>query len=121
MKFIQPFFDAIDVLLKTIPVEEIQFQQTHSKQQLAKVVAKLGARDLEKVLDKMVKKINKNLQNSSTQKEFAQQVWTVLTDYFLGVYEHAEKLTIDCYTNQRLPVSGRDLKHMIESKKKDIK
>eukprot|EP01118_Nematostelium_gracile_P015985 TRINITY_DN6526_c0_g1_i1.p1 TRINITY_DN6526_c0_g1~~TRINITY_DN6526_c0_g1_i1.p1 ORF type:complete len:680 (-),score=167.29 TRINITY_DN6526_c0_g1_i1:3-2042(-) len=113
-KDLTAFFDGIDHLLETLPAEEIQFQQSHSKQSLAKLTSKSTPTSIEKQLKRLQKQVTENFCQTD-ELNVIHQVWEALTDYLLKRYQHFENLVKKCYKNQQLPVSNQELLSIIKT------
>eukprot|EP01117_Protostelium_nocturnum_P008665 TRINITY_DN3112_c0_g1_i3.p1 TRINITY_DN3112_c0_g1~~TRINITY_DN3112_c0_g1_i3.p1 ORF type:complete len:867 (+),score=309.07 TRINITY_DN3112_c0_g1_i3:129-2729(+) len=109
---ITDFFTELDKLLERLPEEEIPFQQSHSKQALGKVNARINASFIEKKMRKLQKSIEKNL---SPAEGLIPRVWTTLTDYFVEKYKHFEELTRRCYKTE-LTMTNKEISSLIKLK-----
>jgi len=77
------FFNEIDSLVLTIPLEEIQFQQSHNKQALRRITSMYSSGQIEKLLTKIYKNLLKNL---SREENLIGLVWDALTVCMMSSY-----------------------------------
>ena len=114
-KSLTEYFDGIDALLVTLPAEEIQFQQSHSKQALAKYNSKNTSDKLDKILSQVFKKVVKNL---CIEEGLTTEVWDALTQYVVTKYQHFEDLVKKCYKGQQLSLTSKQLQELCRSQVK---
>ncbi|KAN0047965.1 hypothetical protein ACTA71_002354 [Dictyostelium dimigraforme] len=100
------YYTKMDELLLTLPPSDIQFQQSHSKQQFKKIVEKFKTENIEKGLLKALLNVQKNIAKDS---HLVLVIWNRLEDVFIEKYEHFQDITSDCY-NQTMPVSSDQIK-----------
>ncbi|KAM9978286.1 hypothetical protein ACTFIY_012050 [Dictyostelium cf. discoideum] len=106
------YYTKMDELLLTLPPSDIQFQQSHSKQQFKKIVEKFKTENvciilrIEKGLLKALGNVQKNITKDSL---LIPVIWKRLEDVFIEKYEHFQDITSDCY-NQTMPVSSDQIK-----------
>ncbi|KAM9960074.1 hypothetical protein ACTFIW_007307 [Dictyostelium discoideum] len=100
------YYTKMDELLLTLPPSDIQFQQSHSKQQFKKIVEKFKTENIEKGLLKALGNVQKNITKDS---QLIPVIWERLEEVFIKKYEHFQDITSDCY-NQTMPVSSDQIK-----------
>jgi len=100
------FYSKMDELLLTLPPSDIQFQQSHSKQQYKKMVEKFKTENIEKGLLKALSNIYKNITKDSS---LINVVWNHLEDVFIDKYDHFQDITQQCY-QQTIPVSSDQIR-----------
>ncbi|KAK5580858.1 hypothetical protein RB653_000882 [Dictyostelium firmibasis] len=105
-KPLMEYYMKMDELLLTLPPSDIQFQQSHSKQQFKKIVEKFKTENIEKGLLKALLNTQKNITKDSP---LILVVWNKLEDVFIEKYEHFQDITSECY-NQTMPVSSDQIK-----------
>eukprot|EP01132_Coremiostelium_polycephalum_P001407 gene1407-1776_t len=100
------FYEKMDELLLTLPPTDIQFQQSHSKQQYKKMVEKFKTENIEKGLLKALLNIYKNIAKDSV---VIGVVWEHLEKVFIAKYDHFQEITEKCY-QQTIPVSSDQIR-----------
>ncbi|KAF2069585.1 hypothetical protein CYY_009099 [Polysphondylium violaceum] len=100
------FYSKMDELLLTLPPSDIQFQQSHSKQQYKKMVEKFKTENIEKGLLKALSNIYKNITKDSS---LINVVWGHLEDVFIERYDHFQDITQQCY-QQTIPVNSDQIR-----------
>ncbi|EGG19786.1 exocyst complex subunit 1 [Cavenderia fasciculata] len=103
------FYQKMDELLLTLPPSDIQFQQSHSKQQYKKIVEKFKTENIEKGFIKALASIYKHITRDSP---LILVIWDYLEEVFLAKYHHFLELTQKCY-QQSMPVSSDQVKGLI--------
>jgi len=115
-KSLTTFFDELDVLLKSHRSEDIQFQTSHSKQVLAKLIANNTITDTEKKLMLIYKKLDYSISDA----ELLWAVWAELKEQFTARIQHYEEVLKLCYKNQGLLITIPELKRIFSNVEKKI-
>lgn len=103
------FFTQVKVMTASMPVDEVQFKSSHSKQACLALVGKYGAATIEHAFVEILKNLEKNV---SQESGLLAEVWDAVTGVFLSKYARIEELMASCYSG-KMPVSGADAKSTI--------
>eukprot|EP00727_Mastigamoeba_balamuthi_P012206 m51a1_g7608 hypothetical protein (879) ;mRNA; r:257747-261163 len=96
------FFAGIDVLLESLPPEEIQFQSAHSKQACSRAVLKFDSLVMEKGLVHIYKDMDKYL---SAEEALLAEVWDAFVKSLTDKYAHMTDLIVQCYGKKGMPLT----------------
>ncbi|PRP86817.1 exocyst complex subunit 1 [Planoprotostelium fungivorum] len=106
------FFDELDKLLERLPEEDIQFQQSHSKQAFQRVNLKVNPTLINKKMKEIQGMLNKNLNSGEGLQP---QVWAVLAEQFVKQYQHYESLVKRCY-KMELTMTSKTLNDLMKDR-----
>ncbi|KAL1934170.1 hypothetical protein VTP01DRAFT_6352, partial [Rhizomucor pusillus] len=93
------FFEGVENLMRTSTPEEVQFHMNYNKARLRKVVAMYPAKEVEKSLEQLYRRVDKHF---SEESGLLQVVWRGIQEEFIQQHEKMEKLIQKCYPDAKL-------------------